>query len=70
MLGVDREWEEAGPDDAESPDVSAVDGDADRISDEDAGPSDVFGDIGEVNKEVCVDADDVDNDGSADADNS
>ena len=40
---VDREWGEAGPDDAKSRDVPSVDGDADRLLDGDCGTADVFG---------------------------
>ena len=67
--GVDREWEEAGPDDAESRDVSSVDGDTGRIVDGDGGPADVFGGIAEVNKRVCVGAKDFDDDGTAERNN-
>ena len=63
--GVDREWGEAGPDDAESRDVPSVDGDADRLLDGDGGPADNFGCIAGVDKEVCVDANDHMNAGIA-----
>ena len=60
---------EAGPDDAESRDVSSVDGDADRLFDGDGGPADVFSGIGEIDKVVRVDVNDFDNDGTAGRDN-
>ena len=63
--GVDREREEAGPDDAESCDGSSVEGDRGKTLDNDGEPVGVFGDVAEINRGVWVDANDFDSGGTA-----
>ena len=69
MYGVDKGWGEAGPVDAEAPDVLFVDGDADRLLDNDSGPADIFGGIAELDTKVCVGANNFDEDRNAGGDN-
>ena len=69
VQGVDREREEAGPDDAESCDISSVEGDGGKAPDDDGEPADAFGDIAVADRSGCVDANDFDSGGPAGREN-
>lgn len=65
VQGDDREWEEVEPDDAESWDISSVEDDGGKAPDNACEPADAFGNIAEVDRRGCVDANDFDSGGSA-----
>lgn len=69
VQGVDREREEAVPDDAESRDGSFVEGDGGEAPDDGGEPADAFGNIAEVDRSGCVDANVFDSGGSAGREN-